>query len=1062
MYYCKKHSNTLEIYIKYFCSMKKLYLAVIVLLILSSNLISQSTIREYNKVFTTYPFSDPNPIPSAGRIYPYFRFDGFASNSVQKEWKVVELENEYIKVMILPEIGGKVWAAIEKSTNNQFIYYNEVVKFRDIAMRGAWTSGGIEANYGIIGHAPSCSTPIDYTTFTNNDGSVSCIIGSLDLLTMSNWRLEINLPKDKAYFSTNSFWHNSSNLDEPYYNWMNAGIKAKGNLELIYPGTNYIEHSGELEDWPINKQNGKTISFYEDNNFGSSKSYHVLGKYSNYYGGYWHDDNFGMICFSNHEEKAGKKAWIWGLSRAGMIWEDLLTDNNGQYVEVQSGRLHNQNDEKSTYSPFKHRNFTPYTTDKWTEYWYPIMKIGGVVEANEYGALNIKYENGWLKILFSPVQTFTDKLIVKNNENIIYDKTINFKTLKVFSDSIKINLNPQQIVAILGENKLKYNSDPVINNLNRPLEAPSDFDWNSEYGLYVLGKDLMDQRIYTRAEEKLTATLEKDHNYLPALVKMAELKYRNALYTKALEYAVRALSIDTYNGGANYYYGLINSKLGKLTDAKDGFDFASHIVEYKNAALTELAKIYILENNPYRAHEIALKSLEFNINNLTAYSLLATTYRIMNEPAKAKQVIEKLETLDPLNHLARFENYLLQPTNENMTRFASNIKTELPNEIYLDITAYYYNIGLYDNAKEILQISPENPQNIYWMAFLLDKQGKNSQDLLEKANALSPAFVFPFRTEMIDVLKWTIEKSKSWKSKYYLALLYNNLKRTEEAKDLLSSCEMVPDFAPFYATRSTLWDKTDKEQILKDIIKAGEIENNEWRYKKILAELYIQWQNYDKALATLEPFYKSNPDNYIIGMVYAKSLLLNQKFNECDALLDTLVILPFEGRNEGHDYYSETKLMLALNEFKKGSYKNTLKLISLSREWPENLGVGKPYQDLIDERLEDWISYKSYEKMKKTKDMNLMLQKIMKFSENGASNARNIKIANTFVSLWTIEKLKSKPEAVKWLDKLISQNPTNNILKWCRESYVENKKSDFTSTDLDGSLRMFKHLEMIN
>ena len=120
--------------------------------------------KEYKMVFPTYPFSDPNPIPLLTPVYPYFRFDGFTNKPVQKEWKVVELENSYIKILILPEIGGKIWAAIEKSTNRPFLYYNHAVKFRDIAMRGPWTSGGLEANYGIIGHTPNCATPVDYIT----------------------------------------------------------------------------------------------------------------------------------------------------------------------------------------------------------------------------------------------------------------------------------------------------------------------------------------------------------------------------------------------------------------------------------------------------------------------------------------------------------------------------------------------------------------------------------------------------------------------------------------------------------------------------------------------------------------------------------------------------------------------------------------------------------------------------------------------------------------------------------------------------------------------------------
>ena len=97
----------------------------------------------------TYPFSDPNPMANFGKIYPYFRFDGYSVSGQDEEWKTVVLENPYIKLWVFPEIGGKLWVAVEKSTGKEFIYFNKVVKFRNIAMRGPWTSGGVEFNFGL-------------------------------------------------------------------------------------------------------------------------------------------------------------------------------------------------------------------------------------------------------------------------------------------------------------------------------------------------------------------------------------------------------------------------------------------------------------------------------------------------------------------------------------------------------------------------------------------------------------------------------------------------------------------------------------------------------------------------------------------------------------------------------------------------------------------------------------------------------------------------------------------------------------------------------------------------
>jgi hypothetical protein len=216
--------------------MKKIY-GFILLLGFSGELSAQSPaqIRESTKSYKTYPFSRPDPSAPSKTIYPYFRYNGFTNIPEQKNWKTVELENDYIRITILPEVGGKIWNAVDKKTGRSFIYNNEVVKFRDIAMRGPWTSGGIEPNYGIIGHTPNCATPVDYLTRSNADGSVSCFIGTLDLLTQTWWTIEVRLPKDKAWFTTRSFWQNNFRLEQPYYTWMNTGLPAGDDLEFVYP-----------------------------------------------------------------------------------------------------------------------------------------------------------------------------------------------------------------------------------------------------------------------------------------------------------------------------------------------------------------------------------------------------------------------------------------------------------------------------------------------------------------------------------------------------------------------------------------------------------------------------------------------------------------------------------------------------------------------------------------------------------------------------------------------------------------------------------------------------------
>src|SRR5690554_2250937 len=198
-----------------------IYLTILVLLIVALPNYGQSScsIKEYQQEYITYPFSDPNPIPVFGKIYPYYRYDGYTENTEKRAWEIVELENDFLRIKIFPEIGGKIWSVVDKTNGKELFYDNNVVKFRDISLRGPWTSGGIEFNYGVVGHSPSCSFPVEYITKKNDDGSVSCFIGTLDLLTRTRWTVEINLPKDKGWFTTRSFWHNSNSATQPYYNW---------------------------------------------------------------------------------------------------------------------------------------------------------------------------------------------------------------------------------------------------------------------------------------------------------------------------------------------------------------------------------------------------------------------------------------------------------------------------------------------------------------------------------------------------------------------------------------------------------------------------------------------------------------------------------------------------------------------------------------------------------------------------------------------------------------------------------------------------------------------------
>ena len=322
-----------------------------------------------DEMFTTYGFSDPDPMPAvAERRYPYFRYDGSTAKSEQRTWRTVVLENENIRVTIMPEIGGKVWGATDKKSGVDFIYHNHVVKFRDVAMRGPWTSGGIEFNFGIMGHAPSCATPVDWFVQTNMDESVSVFVSSAEYVTRSQWQVEIRLAPGAEEFETRTTWFNSSGLPQPYYHWMNAAFSLKGNPRFFFPGSSYIGHEGDVHTWPRDAA-GHQLDVYDGNAFGGPKSYHVLPGDAGVYAIWWPENGIGAIHRSVSWEKYGRKIWLWALSREGGIWEDLLTDTDGQYTELQSGRCFNQPRLNTYLTPFKHPTFWPGSTECFKECW---------------------------------------------------------------------------------------------------------------------------------------------------------------------------------------------------------------------------------------------------------------------------------------------------------------------------------------------------------------------------------------------------------------------------------------------------------------------------------------------------------------------------------------------------------------------------------------------------------------------------------------------------------------------------------------------------------------------
>ena len=340
-----------------------------------SSLIFAAAVTVGEMEMKTYPFGDPDPVPAtAAKRYPYFRYDKTSLEGTPARWKTVTLDNGSIRVVMLPEVGGKIWGATDLKTGRDFLFANHVMKFRDIAIRGPWTAGGIEFNFGIIGHAPGSGTPADWFVRSNADGSASYFTATFEYITRTFWQVEVRLRDGADEFETHVTWYNASQLPAPYYHWMNAAYSVENDPVFLFPGKAVIGHQGEIETraWPVMEKNGRRVDDMPGNAWGGPKSYHVLPGHNGFYGIWWRDLGFGSYHRSEPYEKFGRKIWLQTMSPYGRLWIKYKTDTDGQNAELQSGRCFNQPRYDTYKTPFKHQTFAPGSTETFIEHWGPI------------------------------------------------------------------------------------------------------------------------------------------------------------------------------------------------------------------------------------------------------------------------------------------------------------------------------------------------------------------------------------------------------------------------------------------------------------------------------------------------------------------------------------------------------------------------------------------------------------------------------------------------------------------------------------------------------------------
>ncbi len=935
-------------------------------------------ISEDVRVLDTYPFSDPNPVPVLAtdrRLYPYHTFEGYAATPEPREWRVVTMENDFIEVFVLPEVGGKVWGAVVKETGHEFIYRNEVMKFRDIALRGPWTSGGIEFNFGVIGHTPATATPVDYALRENADGSVSAIVGATDLPSRTPWRVEIRLPADRAAFETRVLWRNPTPLEQPYYNWMTAAAFARDDLELYVPGDAYLEHSGRERPWPVDEE-GRFLPLYRNNAFGGSKSYHVVGALNDFFGGYYRDDDFGWGHWAPHEEMPGRKMWLWALSREGGVWEDLLTDSDGQYVEFQAGRLHVQYQPGADRNPVSQATFEPLSSSRWTETWFPLEGTGGLTDASPRGALHVEVGEGGVRVVVQAFEAVADTVKAWAGGEPVAARPVTLAPLEAVTVEVEVAPGDPWRVSLPGLD-LEACSNPGDAGLGGICGPDGDpalsrsFATNAEVWnalpetdrLVFEARELARGRRYAEARGLYERALAAEPWNREALLGLGALALRSARYEEGLANARRALRLDTYDPEANFLAGNLYRALGRRADAFDSFGWAARSVAHRAAARIRMAELALEDGDLADARRQVALALDHDRRSIPAREVLAVASRLAGDGAGVDRVLAELLELDPLNHFVLAERLLAAAAGQSgegeaaaaaAARLAASMRSEFPGQTLLELAVGYANRGLPGDAARLLGLAEEvggGPVAVAWRAFLVD-----DADLL--GGEVDPAFAFPHRPETLPVLRWAARQHPHWGWRHLLGLNLWALDRDAEAADVLATLGDDPDYGPAYAARAHLTEAMGGDPG-PDFRRAVAVDPGS-RLLHVALVRHLQeagsWAEAREASGRARALF---PDDFNLDLLHVRGLLQAGGNGEAVEILTETHVLPSENARESHLLYELAHVGAALDALEDGARgaapgRNpdraaARRHLEAALEWPESLGQGRPFDP--DERL---------------------------------------------------------------------------------------------------------------
>lgn len=653
--------------------MRKIFVVLLIGFSLSALLAAEVRVSEVQMVIPTYITGpdDPNPPLWNQRVYPYPMQTDITREKKDKTHKVVVLENDYIKVLILPDIGGRILAALDKTNDDfDFIYYNHVIKPGLVALRGAWLSGGIEWNFPTLGHTVNTFSPVNYRILENEDGSKTCVVGTEEWVRRMKWEVFITLYPDRSYFKTTIRLYNRTLTHNNAYFWANAATHAWEDTRVVFPSTDFTYGGGRgmTRPWPI--YNGKDVSWYKNT---LSAADYFCGTPGDYNGAYNYDHDNGTVHYGDRYESPGKKFWTWGTAPSGMIWEDLLTDTDGQYIEVQAGRLLTQGD---TWI------IEPHMVEQWDEWWYPVKNMHGFVKANPDAAVNLEVREEDLFIALNTTRVFENAEVrILQNGKMIFSENLDIAPDEHYSKEIMIETREserEEGEAAEGEGKRKgerretskvgaeegkgifsivlvdREGSTIIDYTTEKPEIPASelqpsFPEESDQAEknFLKGYYAMKHWNDEAAEAQFKKALEIDPEFMDAACWLGILYYRNGKTAKALGLIEKVLKRNEDDHTARYYRALCKVRLGIEERIEEDLHMVGRRAAYRPIVPYVLASREVKKGNLDKAADYLRMSLRVNPDDQKAKIMLAAVLRNICKRSQADLPTEGTGSADP-------------------------------------------------------------------------------------------------------------------------------------------------------------------------------------------------------------------------------------------------------------------------------------------------------------------------------------------------------------------------------------------------------------------------------